>query len=258
MQYCSSYQKLLLLIVISTCSTVSVRWAGLRERLLTVAFVDDVRHVYLDELGVGPAVEDMVSFLYSCLELSRREHSWNISRLCCLCLGRVSPRLPDVSLLSSKVGMTSVDLSSVIEPVQGYSLDCDSEGNFFTYPGSISSCLELLETFSDRALQSDYSPWESVNVHGYKINRAELEKSYKDVRVVSDVESSSLSEPVFVSEKLPEQRRRPAQRPLIDIGKTHYSGRADLSAGKLRSKRKTSGAESSGISYRTVLLYFVC
>ena len=28
-----------------------------------VEFVDDVRHVYLDELGVGPDVEDMISFV---------------------------------------------------------------------------------------------------------------------------------------------------------------------------------------------------
>ena len=37
-----------------------------------VEFIDDVRHVYVDELGVGPDVEDMVSFLSSCPELSRR------------------------------------------------------------------------------------------------------------------------------------------------------------------------------------------
>ena len=66
------------------------------------------------------------------------------------------------------------------------------------------------------------------------------------MRVASDVESSSsLSEPVFVSKRLPEQRRRPAQRPRIDIGKTHHSRVADLLAGKLRSKRKASDAESS-------------
>ena len=40
------------------------------------------------------------------------------------------------------------------------------------------------------------------------------------------------------------QRRRPAQRPRIDINKTHHSGVAELLAGKLRSKRKTSNAES--------------
>ena len=154
--------------------------------------------------------------------------------------------MPDVSLGSSTVGLTNVDLSSVIERIQGYLLGCDSEGKIFTDSGCISSCLELLETFCDRVLQSDYKPWESVHAHGYEKIRAELEKSFKAVRVASDVESSSsLSEPVFVSEKLPEQRHCPEQRPRIDIEKTLYSGIADLLAGILRSKRKTSDAESS-------------
>ena len=211
-----------------------------------VEFIDDVRHVYLDELGVGPVVEDMVSFLSSCPDLSRREYTWELFELCCFCSGHVAPNLPDVSLGSSKVGVTSVDLLSVVEPKQGYLLNGDAEGNFFTDPGSISSCMELLGTFSDSALQCGCNPWESVDVHGYEKIRAELEKSYKAVRVASDVESSSsLSEPVFVSERLPEQRRGPAQRPRIDINKTHHSGVAELLAGKLRSKRKTSNAESS-------------
>ena len=162
------------------------------------------------------------------------------------CLGHVSPKFPDVSLGSSKFGVTSIDLSSAIEPIQGYLLSGDCEGTFFTDPESNSSCMELLETFCDRALQSDYNPWESVVVPGYDKIRAELEKSYKTVRVASGVDSSSsLSEPLFVSERLPEQRRRPARRPRIDIGKTDYSGKADLLASKLRSKRKTSDAESS-------------
>ena len=50
-----------------------------------VKFVDDARHVYLGELGVGPAVEDMLSFLSTCLELSRRDYTWNQFKLCCLC-----------------------------------------------------------------------------------------------------------------------------------------------------------------------------
>ena len=138
---------------------------------------------------------------------------------------------------SSKVGVTSVDLSSVVEPIQGYLLSGEVEGNFFTDPGTISSRMELLETFSDSALQCGYNPWESVDVHGYEKIRAELEKSFKAVRVASDLESSaSLSEPVFVSERLSEQRRRPAQPPCIDISKTHRSGVAGLLAGKLRSK----------------------
>ena len=211
-----------------------------------IEFVDDVRHVYLDELDVGPDVEDMVSFLSLCPELSRRRYTWDLFKLRCLCLGHVAPKLPDVSLGPSKVGVTSVDLSSILEPLQGYLLSSDAEGNFFTDPGSISSCMELLETFGDSALQCGYNPWEFVDVHGYEKIRTELEKSYKAVRVASDVESSaSLSEPVFVSERLPEQRRRPAQRPGIDISKTHHRGVADLLAGKLRSKRKTSNTESS-------------
>ena len=133
-----------------------------------VEFIDHVRHVYLDELGVGPDVEDMVSFLSSCPELSRREYTWDLFKLCCLFLGQVAPKLLDVSLGSSKVGVTSVDLLSVVEPIQGYLLNGDAEGNFFTDPGSISSCMELLETFSDSVLQCGYNSWESVNVHGYK------------------------------------------------------------------------------------------
>ena len=56
-----------------------------------IEFIDDVRHVYLDEVGVGPDVEDMVSFLSSCPELSRREYTWDLFKLCCLCLGHVAP-----------------------------------------------------------------------------------------------------------------------------------------------------------------------
>ena len=45
-----------------------------------VAFLDDVRHVYLDELGVGPAVEDMISLLSACPEFSRKEYTWMYSK----------------------------------------------------------------------------------------------------------------------------------------------------------------------------------
>ena len=107
-----------------------------------------------------------IFFLSSCPELSRREYTWKLFKLRSLCLGHISPKLPDVSLVSTKVGVTSVDLSSAIELIQGYLLSCDSEGKFFLDLESISSCLELLESFCDRALQYDYNPWESVNVHG--------------------------------------------------------------------------------------------
>ena len=161
-------------------------------------------------------------------------------------MSHVAPKLPDVSLGSSKVGVTSVNLSSILEPLQGNLLSSDAEGNFFTDPGSISSCMELLETFGDSALQCGYNPWDFVDCHGYEKFRTELENSYKPARVASDVESSaSVSEPVFVSERLPEQRRRPAQCPRIDISKTDHRGVADVLAAKLRSERKTSNTESS-------------
>ena len=106
--------------------------------------------------------------------------------------------------------------------------------------------MDLLETFGDSALQCGYNPSEFVDIHGYEKIQTELDKSYKAVRIASDVESSAtVIGPVFVSERLPEQRPRPAQRPRIDISKTHHRGVADLLAGKLRSKRKTSNAESS-------------
>ena len=252
MEWCSNCQRLLLLIVTSTCSRGLVHEVGLLESCRNVhiddyvEFIDDVRHVYLDELGVGPDVEDMVSFLSSCPELARRGYTWDLFKMCCLCLGHVAPKFLDVSLGSSNVGETRVDLSSVIDPIQGYLLSGDVEGNFFTDPGSVSSCMQLLETFSDCALQCDYNPWEFVDVHGYEKIRCELEKSFTSVRVASDVKSSaSLSEPVFVSKRLPKQRRRPSQRPRIDISKTHHRGVAELLAGKLRSKRKNSNTASS-------------
>ena len=109
-----------------------------------VEFVYHVRHVYLDELGVGPAVEDMISFLSACPELSGKDYTWNLFKLCFFCLRHVAPKLPHVSLGSSKVEVTGVDLSFVIKTIQGYLLSCDSEGIFFTNPESIASLLELL------------------------------------------------------------------------------------------------------------------
>ena len=69
-----------------------------------VEFIDDVRHVYLDELGVGPDVEDMVSFMSSCPEWSRREYTWELFKLCCLYLGHVA-----LNCLMFRVGRASLE-----------------------------------------------------------------------------------------------------------------------------------------------------
>ena len=100
------------------------------------------------------------------------------------------------------------------QPVQGYFLSCDAERNSISDPESSLMCSELLEAFCDGALRTDHSPWESVDVHENEKNRSFWEKSYKAVRFASDVKMPSLlSKLAFVPDKLPEQRRHPAQRP---------------------------------------------
>ena len=96
-----------------------------------VEIVDNVRHIYLDDPGTGPAIEDMISFLSSCLDLARREYNFHILSFCCLCLGHFVPSLPRVELGSGRNGTVNVDLSCVIEPLQGYLLSTDSERNLF-------------------------------------------------------------------------------------------------------------------------------
>ena len=75
--------------------------------------------------------------------------------------------MPEVSRGSSRVTTMNVDLLGNIEHLQGYLL-IDSEGNFLTNPESVTSSLDLLETFCDRALQSGSSPWESTDVLGFE------------------------------------------------------------------------------------------
>ena len=59
-----------------------------------LGFIDDLRLVYLDELHIGPKIEDMVTFLSLSPELSKREYTSYVFKLCCLCLGHVVPELP--------------------------------------------------------------------------------------------------------------------------------------------------------------------
>ena len=53
-----------------------------------VEIIDDLRFVYLDELHIGPKIEDMVTILSSSPEFSKREYTSYIFKLCCLCLGQ--------------------------------------------------------------------------------------------------------------------------------------------------------------------------
>ena len=206
-------------------------------------FIDDLRFIYLDELHIGPKIEDMVTFLSSSPELSRQEYTSYIFKLCCLCLGHIVPELPNVSLGSPDRSSSAIDLADVIEPLRSYLLTCISEQNTFVSADSISSCVEMLAVFEDMALQSSYDPWASVDFHGRSKIHADLTKAYKDVRVATNVGTDA---DVALSsgspEKLLPQRRRPAQGPRIDLRKTSKAVAAKTYISKLRS----SGIGTSG------------
>ena len=120
-----------------------------------VEFVDDVRHIYLDEFGI----EDMVFFLSACPDLARRETFLHFFKICCLCLGHIVPSMPKIELASGRISTANVDLSCIFEPFQGYLLSSDSERNFFTDLDSFEGCWASLENFCDKVLQTAYNHW---------------------------------------------------------------------------------------------------
>ena len=130
-----------------------------------VEFIDDLRHVYLDNVVSGPVVDGMVTFLANCPELSRQEYTLHVFKLCCLCLGHIWPVLLTVG---SNYPMNSdcVDLSSVIEPLHSYLLYSELANFFFTDPESIARCVELVDNFGGQALRAEYNQWEGVDFHG--------------------------------------------------------------------------------------------
>ena len=205
-----------------------------------VEFIDGIRFVNLDELHIGPTIEDMITFLSSTPDLAKREQTFHVFKLCCLCLGHVVPKLPSVSLGSPGKSTAEVDLSDIIEPLQSYLLGSSAEQNIFTSAESISLCVDSLDEFGDKAIQPCFDPWASVDFHGQSQIYASLTKAYKDVKVASNVETGV---EVNVSpDKLAPQRCQPAQRPRIDVDETSEATAAKALAVKLRSSRPgTSG-----------------
>ena len=122
-------------------------------------FIDDLRFLYLDELHIGPKIEDVVTFLSLCPELSKQEYTLYVFKLCCLCLGHIVPELPNVSLGSPDRSGAVIDLADVIKPLQNYLLMCSTDQNVFVSAVSISSCVEMLAEFGCKALQPSYDPW---------------------------------------------------------------------------------------------------
>ena len=206
-------------------------------------FTDELRFINLDELHIGPKIEDMVKILLSSPELSKREYTSYVFKLCCLCLGHVVPELPNMSLGSPNRSVAGVDLADVIEPLQSSLLSSNSEQNIFSSAECISSCVEMLAEFGDRALKPSFDPWASVDFHGRAKIHADLTKTHKDVRSAANVETDA---DVTLSsgslEKLLPQRKRPAQRPRIHLSKTSKAVAAKSCISKLRS----SGDGTSG------------
>ena len=209
-------------------------------------FIDDLRLVYLGELHIGPKIEDTVTFLSLSPELSRREYTSYIFKLCCLCLGHVVPELPSVSLGSPNQIGAGVDLADVIEPLQSYLLSGSLEQNIFASAECISSCVEILAEFGDQALQPSYVPWASVDFHCRASFHADLTKAYKDFRIAANIETDA---DVTLStgsqgKHLP-QRKRPAQEPRIDLSKISKAVAAKACVSKLRSSRLGGSGDCS-------------
>ena len=163
-------------------------------------------------------------------------------KLCCFCLGHIVPELPNVSL-GSPDRSSAVDLADVIEPLQCCLLTCSADQNIFVSADSISSCVEMLVEFGDKALQPSYDPWTGVNFHGHEKIRADLTKTYTNVRIAANVEADA-DVTLFSGspEKLLPQRKRPAQGPRIDLSETSKAVAGETCVSKLRS----SGPGGSG------------
>ena len=206
-------------------------------------FIDDIRFVYLDELHIGPKIEDMIIFLSSSPELAKREQTAHVFKLCCFCLGHVVPKLPSVTLGCPSKSAAEVDLSDNIEPLQSYLLSSSAEKNIFTNAESILSCVELLDLFGDKAIQLCCDPWACVDFHDKSQIYADLTKVYKNVRLASNVETGvEVNVLPETPAKLVPQQRQPAQKPRIDVGKISKAAAAKACVSKLRS----SGAGTSG------------
>ena len=148
--------------------------------------------------------------------------------------------------LGSPDRSSAVGLADVIEPLQCCLLTCSADQNILVSAGSISSCVEMLAEFRDKALQPSYDPWTSVDFHGRAKIHADFTKTYKDVRIAANVEAVA---DVTLSSGSPEtlspQRKRPAQGPRIELSKTSKAVAAETCVSKLRSSRPGGSGDCS-------------
>ena len=99
-------------------------------------FLDDLRHVYIDEFDNGPEIDDTIVLLSRCPKLERRIHTRMLFIMCWSWLSQNLVRVPYVGLASSKSSNHSVDLSAVIVLLQGYHISLGRDCSFVTDSGS--------------------------------------------------------------------------------------------------------------------------
>ena len=156
-------------------------------------------------------LKNILTSLSKSPELAKREQTFHVFKLRCLCLGHVVPKFPSVSLDSPGKSTAEVDLSDIIEPLQSYLLGSSAEQNIFTNAESISSCVELLDEFGDKAIQPCFDAWASVDFHSMSQIYAHLTKVYKKVRVASNVETGvEVNVSPETPDRLAPQRCQPA------------------------------------------------
>ena len=86
-----------------------------------------------------------------------------------------------------------------------------------------------------------YDPWESIDFQGENDFVQELSKSYKAVRVASDVDSSSISKLLQIPGNLAVQCRTRAQAPKFELAKTSQDDAADTLVSKLPLSKERFG-----------------
>ena len=209
-------------------------------------FIDDIRFVYLDELHIVPKIGDMIIFLSSSPELAKREHTSHVFKLCCLCLGHVVPKLPSVTSVCPGRSAVEADLSDIIKLLRSVLLSSCVEQNILTSAESVSSCLELLDEFGDKAIQPCCDPWASVDFHDKSQKYADPTKANKKVRLASNVETGvEVRVSPETPDKLASQRRQPGQKPWIDVGKTSKAAAANALVVKLCFSRPGGSGDCS-------------
>ena len=95
-----------------------------------------------------------------------------------------------------------------------------------------------MDEYEDKANQPCYDLWPNVDFHDKSQIYAHLTKTYKNVRLASNVETAvEFSQSPEIPDKFFPQRRQPAQKPRIDVGKTSKAAAAKVLVVKLRSSR---------------------